>query len=193
MAEGGGDPWSASFALFKEKPAKGVEYMQSQMLIGKDSVDIANVLLEKNRPGQLDKKMIGDFIGGYKPLNIAVRRAYCGLFDFTGQTFVSAMRGYLNCFRLPGESMLIERIMAGFADRFYSCNPEFFCRLNLTPAKLAELQAAFDGVEGALTRARLLEPLKKVEDSGLAALRTRGWLSVFARGGGGGGTKYSGV
>ena len=31
----GGDPWSASFALFKKKPAKGVEYMQSQMLIGK--------------------------------------------------------------------------------------------------------------------------------------------------------------
>ena len=45
---------------------------------------------------------------------------------------------------LPGESMLIERIMAAFASRFYTCNPEFFCVLNLTPDKILQLQGAFD-------------------------------------------------
>ncbi|KAJ1509470.1 guanine nucleotide exchange protein for ADP-robosylation factor [Coelomomyces lativittatus] len=42
--------------------------------------------------------------------------------DFTGMTFVEALRYFLQYFRLPGESQKIDRYMLKFAERYYNNN-----------------------------------------------------------------------
>ena len=68
----------------------------------------------------LDKREIGDYLGGYaKPGSSDmsprdVREAYVAWYDFSGMTFVAALRVFLNGFQLPGESILIGAFL---------CNP----------------------------------------------------------------------
>ena len=45
----------------------------------------------------------------------AVREAFADLFEFSGMTFVESLRTFLANFKMPGESMLIERLMTAFA------------------------------------------------------------------------------
>ena len=71
----------------------------------------------------------------------AVRNEYADLFFFSGMSFVEALRTFLGSFRMPGESMLIERLMTAFARRFYEQNPDFVA--HLTDEKVSELKAAF--------------------------------------------------
>ena len=137
--------------VFNTKGAKkGVIYFQenwAEFQKGEPTPEaIAKILKSKCGKGGLKKAEIGELLGGGKPINIAVRYAYAGLFDFTGITFVTCLRTFLAGFKLPGESMLIERIMADFAGRYYVCNPQF--ANHLTAEKIAELKATFDGFDG---------------------------------------------
>lgn len=60
-----------------------------------------------------------------------VRTAFIESFNFTGMTFVKSLRVFLKTFRLPGESMLIERLFSTWAARFYHNNPGDFVRNQL--------------------------------------------------------------
>lgn len=93
-------------------------------------------------PDKLDLKEVGEFLAGGKPLMAATRNAFIDTFDFTRNTFVQAMRAFLGSFRMPGESMLIERLMVVFARRYYECNPDYV--ETLTQEKTRELKDAFD-------------------------------------------------
>ena len=63
----------------------------------------------------LNKSTIGQFIGRSKDFNKKVLHEFTDLFDFKGQSFDSAIRDFLQSFRLPGEAGMIDPIMEKFA------------------------------------------------------------------------------
>ena len=54
--------------------------------------------------------------------NKEVMYAYVDHFDFNEMDFVSALRRFLEGFRLPGEAQKIDRLMEKFASRYCECN-----------------------------------------------------------------------
>jgi brefeldin A-inhibited guanine nucleotide-exchange protein len=56
--------------------------------------------------------------------NIAIMHAFVDIMDFTGLSFVEALRVFLQSFRLPGESQKIDRFMLKFAARYVGQNPQ---------------------------------------------------------------------
>lgn len=50
--------------------------------------------------------------------------AYVDQLDFTQRDLVSALRMFLDGFRLPGEAQVIDRLMEKFASRYFECNPK---------------------------------------------------------------------
>nr|XP_010923313.3 LOW QUALITY PROTEIN: ARF guanine-nucleotide exchange factor GNL2 [Elaeis guineensis] len=69
-------------------------------------------------PG-LDKNKIGDFLGDPDEFNIQVLKEFTETFEFSGVILDTALRTYLETFRLPGESQKIQRILEAFSERFY--------------------------------------------------------------------------
>jgi brefeldin A-inhibited guanine nucleotide-exchange protein len=49
--------------------------------------------------------------------------AYVDLMDFHGKDIVTALRSFLEGYRLPGEAQKIDRLMEKFAARYWECNP----------------------------------------------------------------------
>ena len=96
--------------------------MQSQKLLGEEAVDVARFLVTEER---LDKTVVGDFLGEPDKFNKEVMYAYVDLLDFNEKDFVSALRHFLEGFRLPGEAQKIDRLMEKFAARFCECNSRF--------------------------------------------------------------------
>ena len=52
----------------------------------------------------------------------AIMYAYVDQLNFEGKDFVSALRIFLENFRLPGEAQKIDRLMEKFASRYCECN-----------------------------------------------------------------------
>ncbi len=110
-------------SLFNEKPKKGVEFLQSQKLLGDDPIDVAKFLAATMA---LDKAVIGDYLGERDDFNLSVMHAYVDALDFADMDFDAAIRSFLSGFRLPGEAQKIDRLMEKFAERFLRCNPDAF-------------------------------------------------------------------
>ncbi|CAB0036093.1 unnamed protein product [Trichogramma brassicae] len=110
--------WETGIEIFNRKPPKGVAYLQEQGLLGTTEEDIARWLHTDER---LDKTALGDFLGdqGYNQ----VMYKYIDQMDFTDRDLVSALRYFLEGFRLPGEAQKIDRLMEKFASRYCACNP----------------------------------------------------------------------
>lgn len=49
---------------------------------------------------------------------------YVDQMNFAGKDFVSALRSFLEGFRLPGEAQKIDRLMEKFAARYCENNPK---------------------------------------------------------------------
>lgn len=96
--------------------------MQSQKLVGEEAIDVARFLVTEER---LDKTVVGDFLGEPDKFNKEVMYAYVDLLDFNEKDFVSALRHFLEGFRLPGEAQKIDRLMEKFAARYCECNSRF--------------------------------------------------------------------
>ncbi|CAJ0917810.1 unnamed protein product [Ranitomeya imitator] len=64
--------------------------------------------------------MIGVFLGENNRFNREVMYAYVDQLDFCDKDFVSALRLFLEGFRLPGEAQKIDRLMEKFAARYWS-------------------------------------------------------------------------
>uniref|UniRef100_A0A672UAQ8 ARF guanine nucleotide exchange factor 2 n=1 Tax=Strigops habroptila TaxID=2489341 RepID=A0A672UAQ8_STRHB len=79
--------------------------------------DIAQFLHQEERPTQ-----VGEFLGESNKFNKEVMYAYVDQLDFCGKDFVSALRIFLEGFRLPGEAQKIDRLMEKFAARYIECN-----------------------------------------------------------------------
>lgn len=65
---------------------------------------------------------VGEFLSENFKFNKEVMYCYVDQLDFCGRDFVSALRTFLEGFRLPGEAQKIDRLMEKFAARFLECN-----------------------------------------------------------------------
>ncbi|KAK4741398.1 hypothetical protein SAY87_024986 [Trapa incisa] len=74
-------------------------------------------------PG-LDRNLIGDFLGNHEEFCIQTLHAFVGTFDFHGMNLDTALRLFLETFRLPGEAQKIHRILEAFSDRYYEQSPQ---------------------------------------------------------------------
>ncbi|XP_056404844.1 brefeldin A-inhibited guanine nucleotide-exchange protein 2 isoform X2 [Hyla sarda] len=105
--------------LFNKKPKRGIQYLQEQGMLGTTPQDIAQLLHQEER---LDFTMIGEFLGENNRFNRETMYAYVDQLDFCDTDFVSALRLFLEGFRLPGEAQKIDRLMEKFAARYLECN-----------------------------------------------------------------------
>lgn len=105
--------------LFNKKPKRGIQYLQEQGMLGNTPEDIAPFLHQEER---LDSTQVGEFLGDNDKFNKEVMYAYVDQHDFLGKDFVSALRMFLEGFRLPGEAQKIDRLMEKFAARYLECN-----------------------------------------------------------------------
>uniref|UniRef100_A0A665VVM8 ADP-ribosylation factor guanine nucleotide-exchange factor 2 (brefeldin A-inhibited) n=1 Tax=Echeneis naucrates TaxID=173247 RepID=A0A665VVM8_ECHNA len=105
--------------LFNKKPKRGIQYLQDQSMLGSTAADIAQFLHQEDR---LDTTQVGEFLGENIKFNKEVMYCYVDQLDFCGRDFVSALRAFLEGFRLPGEAQKIDRLMEKFAARYLECN-----------------------------------------------------------------------
>ncbi|KAL2104142.1 hypothetical protein ACEWY4_001010 [Coilia grayii] len=105
--------------LFNKKPKRGIQYLQDQGMLGTSPEDIAQFLQQEDR---LDTTQVGEFLGENVRFNKEVMYSYVDQLDFCGKDFVSALRAFLEGFRLPGEAQKIDRLMEKFAARYLECN-----------------------------------------------------------------------
>ncbi|GAB5569119.1 brefeldin A-inhibited guanine nucleotide-exchange protein 2 isoform X1 [Prionailurus iriomotensis] len=105
--------------LFNKKPKRGIQFLQEQGMLGPSVEDIAQFLHQEER---LDSTQVGDFLGESTRFNKEVMYAYVDQLDFCEKEFVSALRTFLEGFRLPGEAQKIDRLMEKFAARYIECN-----------------------------------------------------------------------
>uniref|UniRef100_A0A8C7JL36 ARF guanine nucleotide exchange factor 2 n=1 Tax=Oncorhynchus kisutch TaxID=8019 RepID=A0A8C7JL36_ONCKI len=105
--------------LFNKKPKRGVQYLQDQGMLGTTAEEIAQFLHQEER---LDTTQVGEYLGENIRFNKEVMYNYVDQLDFCGRDFVSALRAFLEGFRLPGEAQKIDRLMEKFAARYLECN-----------------------------------------------------------------------
>ena len=107
--------------LFNKKPKKGVAHLKSIGKLGEGTPkEIAEFL--RTAPN-LDKTVVGDYLGEREDESLKVMRAYVDSMDFSGFGLDEAIRKFLEGFRLPGESQKIDRLMEKFAERYHAQNP----------------------------------------------------------------------
>ncbi|XP_012700213.1 ARF guanine-nucleotide exchange factor GNL2 [Setaria italica] len=97
---------------------KGVEYLKLCHLIPTPPEPRSMAYFLRYSPG-LDKNKIGEFLGDPDDFNLKVLKEFTETFDFTGAILDTALRTYLETFRLPGESQKIQRILEAFSERFF--------------------------------------------------------------------------
>ncbi|KAJ6665619.1 hypothetical protein lerEdw1_001989 [Lerista edwardsae] len=105
--------------LFNKKSKRGLQYLQEQGMLGVSVEDIAQFLHQEER---LCSSQVGEYLGDSNKFNKEVMYAYVDQLDFCGKDFVSALRIFLEGFRLPGEAQKIDRLMEKFAARYIECN-----------------------------------------------------------------------
>ncbi|XP_018403612.1 PREDICTED: brefeldin A-inhibited guanine nucleotide-exchange protein 2 [Cyphomyrmex costatus] len=110
--------WETGIEIFSRKPGKGVQYLQEQGLLGTSQEDVARWLHLDER---LDKTAIGDFLGDHNHNQVMYH--YIDQMNFAERDLVTALRYFLEGFRLPGEAQKIDRLMEKFASRYCECNP----------------------------------------------------------------------
>lgn len=115
---------SKGIGQFNFKPKRGIKTLLKDGFIQSESPeDIASFISQHD---QLDKAMIGEYLGEGDPLNVATMHAFVDSMDFTRRRFVDSLRHFLQSFRLPGEAQKIDRFMLKFAERYISGNPNAF-------------------------------------------------------------------
>lgn len=110
--------------LFNFKPKNGIKVLlESKCILSPSPEDISLFLI--NTEG-LNKTMLGEYLGEGDEYNIKIMHCFVDLIDFSGFSFVEALRTFLQTFRLPGEAQKIDRFMLKFAERFVKLNPGNF-------------------------------------------------------------------
>ncbi|KAF4734291.1 Brefeldin A-inhibited guanine nucleotide-exchange protein 1, partial [Perkinsus olseni] len=113
----------AGVRKFNVKPKRGVEYFVARGFCENDPTDVARLL---KRTRGLDKTAFGDYLGEDEPFNLQVMYSLVDSHDFHGMDLVSALREFLEDFRLPGESQKIDRMMEKFAEHYCKQNPDIY-------------------------------------------------------------------
>lgn len=103
---------------FNRDDKKGLEYLKISHLISDPPDPKAYAMFFRFTPG-LDKTMIGDYLGDPDEFHLQVLKEFTTTFEFSGMALDSALRTYLEAFRLPGESQKIHRVIEAFSEQFY--------------------------------------------------------------------------
>ena len=115
--------------VFNQSAKEGIKYLQEARLIPDPAApaDIARFL--RFTPG-LNKEQIGEYLGKNAEENKQTLFAYVRTFDFQNISLLTALRMFLDTFRLPGEAQQIDRIMETFAQWAYEHTAEHDLLIN---------------------------------------------------------------
>ncbi|WFC97503.1 guanine nucleotide exchange protein for ADP-robosylation factor [Malassezia yamatoensis] len=109
---------------FNYKPKRGIERLIDHGFIrDRRPQSIARFLFFADG---LSKTNIGEYLGEGDAENIAVMHAFVDLMNFDQMPFTTALRRFLQAFRLPGEAQKIDRYMLKFAERYVAGNKGAF-------------------------------------------------------------------
>ncbi|OAY59447.1 ARF guanine-nucleotide exchange factor GNOM [Manihot esculenta] len=108
---------------FNRDPKKGLEFLQGTHLLP-DKLDPQSVACFFRYTAGLDKNLVGDFLGNHDEFCVQVLHEFAGTFDFQGMNLDTALRLFLETFRLPGESQKIQRVLEAFSERYYEQSPQ---------------------------------------------------------------------
>ncbi|ESW13849.1 hypothetical protein PHAVU_008G231400 [Phaseolus vulgaris] len=103
---------------FNRDIKKGLEFLQGSHLLP-DKLDAQSVACFLRYTAGLDKNLIGDFLGNHDEFCIEVLHEFARTFDFEDMMLDTALRLFLETFRLPGESQKIQRMLEAFSERYY--------------------------------------------------------------------------
>ena len=107
---------------FNRDPKKGLEFLQGTHLLP-EKLDPQSVACFFRYTSGLDKNLVGDFLGNHDEFCIQVLHEFAGTFDFHDMNLDTALRLFLETFRLPGESQKIQRVLEAFSERYYEHSP----------------------------------------------------------------------
>ncbi|RDX67026.1 ARF guanine-nucleotide exchange factor GNOM, partial [Mucuna pruriens] len=107
---------------FNRDTKKGLEFLQGIHLLP-DKLDPPSVACFFRYTAGLDKNLIGDFLGNHDEFCIQVLHEFARTFDFKDMMLDTALRIFLETFRLPGESQKIQRVLEAFSERYYEQSP----------------------------------------------------------------------
>ncbi|PHU02447.1 hypothetical protein BC332_27698 [Capsicum chinense] len=108
---------------FNRDPKKGLEFLQGTHLLP-DKLDPQSVACFFRFTAGLDKNLVGDFLGNHDEFCVQVLHEFAGTFDFQDMNLDTALRLFLETFRLPGESQKIARVLEAFSERYYEQSPQ---------------------------------------------------------------------
>ena len=107
---------------FNENPRAGIAFLASHSIIDNPD-DARSVVAFLRGTTRVSKSVLGEYLS--KKSHGHLLEAFLDMFDFNGKRVDEALRDLLNSFRLPGESALIERIVAAFSEKYCgSATPE---------------------------------------------------------------------
>ncbi|KAI0501235.1 hypothetical protein KFK09_016178 [Dendrobium nobile] len=107
---------------FNRDPKKGLEFLQGIHLLP-EKLDPKSVACVFRYTVGLDKNLVGDFLGNHDEFCVQVLHEFAGTFDFQDMNLDTALRIFLETFRLPGESQKIQRVLEAFSERYYELSP----------------------------------------------------------------------
>ncbi|XP_057840986.1 ARF guanine-nucleotide exchange factor GNOM [Cryptomeria japonica] len=103
---------------FNRDPKKGLEFLQGTHLLP-EKLDPQSVACFFRYTAGLDKNLVGDFLGNHDEFCVKVLHEFAKTFDFQEMNLDTALRLFLETFRLPGESQKIQRVLEAFSERYY--------------------------------------------------------------------------
>ncbi|KAG6534119.1 ARF guanine-nucleotide exchange factor GNOM-like [Zingiber officinale] len=108
---------------FNRDPKKGLEFLQGTHLLP-EKLDPQSVACFFRFTAGLDKNLVGDFLGNHDEFCVQVLHEFAWTFDFQDMNLDTALRLFLETFRLPGESQKIQRVLEAFSERYYEQSPQ---------------------------------------------------------------------
>lgn len=108
---------------FNRDPKKGLEFLQGTHLLP-EKLDPQSVACFFRYTAGLDKNLVGDFLGNHDEFCVQVLHEFARTFDFQDMHLDTALRLFLETFRLPGESQKIQRVLEAFSERYYEQSPQ---------------------------------------------------------------------
>ncbi|CAL1395026.1 unnamed protein product [Linum trigynum] len=108
---------------FNRDPKKGLEFLQGTHLLP-EKLDPQSVACFFRYTAGLDKNLVGDFLGNHDEFCVQVLHEFAWTFDFQDMNLDTALRLFLETFRLPGESQKIQRVLEAFSERYYEQSPQ---------------------------------------------------------------------
>jgi len=108
---------SEGIKKFNNNFKKGMAFLIQNSFVENTPDSIAKFFRSQEN---IDKVMLGEYLGDKDAFNIAVLHNYVDSFSFDTEPIDLALRKFLGTFRIPGEAQKIDRMMEKFAERYFS-------------------------------------------------------------------------